>query len=192
MPPAQAHLPRLKPTIPSYSQSPVGIRMAMPRPEDCQIARALCQEGVQRPTCPRKRPPSAAARPEGQRATCRQAPEHERTLEGGRSSGTRGGCGRLRTGDVRAWRLVAFAALVAAGCHSRSVVQIHDPSEQEVVLIETLERTNYLVSATSEHVFWECTERQDSLVCERQCGDGTQYRCPSDFRLHHASATEAH
>ena len=73
------------------------------------------------------------------------------------------------------------AAAVTVGCHSRGLVRFDSHPTRKVVLVETVERYNYVVAATAERVFWACFEEQDSLICEKRCGADTGYRCPTGF-----------
>jgi hypothetical protein len=79
---------------------------------------------------------------------------------------------------------------VCGGCHSREVVRFESHPTQPVLLVETVEKRNYLVTATAERVFWRCPERGGAVVCERECGGGTGYACPSGVFFSNGLADE--
>jgi hypothetical protein len=77
------------------------------------------------------------------------------------------------------WMVALSAAAGAVGCHSRDLVRFESHPTQPVLLAETLEKRNYVLTATAERAFWTCSERGSSLVCERRCGGSTGYACPT-------------
>jgi hypothetical protein len=77
--------------------------------------------------------------------------------------------------------LALGAVLGGLGCHSRDLVRFESHPTSPVIVAETLEKRNYVVTATAERVFWMCSPQDDALVCERRCGGDTGNSCPSDF-----------
>ena len=71
--------------------------------------------------------------------------------------------------------------VTCAGCHSREVLRLDVHPTHSVVLVQTLEKRNYLVTATAERAIWICPERDGVLVCRRQCGGETGYSCDSNL-----------
>jgi hypothetical protein len=70
------------------------------------------------------------------------------------------------------------AALMTSGCFSRQLIRFGTHAEKPVVLLETVDRHNYLFWATQEHIFWSCAEANSELRCERRCGGNTDLQCP--------------
>jgi hypothetical protein len=80
---------------------------------------------------------------------------------------------------VGVWMVALSVAAGSAGCHSRDLVRFQSHPTQSVVLAETLEKRNYLLTATAERAFWTCSEQAHALVCKRRCGGDTGYACPT-------------
>jgi hypothetical protein len=74
-----------------------------------------------------------------------------------------------------------LAALATGGCHSRSIVRFDSHPTRRVVLVETVERSNYALAAAAKRTFWACVEADDSLICERRCGSDTKFQCPTGY-----------
>lgn len=79
--------------------------------------------------------------------------------------------------------LLAGAALLTtlgmSGCFSRQMVNFQTHPQQDTMLMETYEKTDYFVWAKHEHVYWSCAEQDDSLQCTRRCGGKTDLVCPA-------------
>jgi hypothetical protein len=69
-------------------------------------------------------------------------------------------------------------ALAMSGCFSRQIVRFGTHEAKPVVLLETVDSTNYFVWTDNEHVFWSCVETNTDLDCSRRCGKGTDLKCP--------------
>lgn len=95
--------------------------------------------------------------------------------------------GAPRAAPHRRWAL-PLLVMALAGCHSRSSVRFSNDGPAGVVMVETVERQNFLVSNTVERAFWVCVEGKEAYRCTMRCGPGTEYRCPRGLFLHHQVA----
>jgi len=87
------------------------------------------------------------------------------------------------------WSIMALLT-ACAGCHSREVLRLDRHPTHSVLLVQTLEKRNYLVTATAERAVWVCPEQNGVFVCRRQCGDDTGYSCHSDLFFSNGTAND--
>jgi hypothetical protein len=75
-----------------------------------------------------------------------------------------------------AFPLLALATMfLSTGClWSRAIVHLEDHPSAPVTLVETQDK--YLFGKQVDQ-FWQCTEQQGSLVCERACDGKTNLSC---------------
>lgn len=67
---------------------------------------------------------------------------------------------------------------LASGCFNRQLVRFQTHEQKPVVLMETLDTTDYWMWSDEEHVFWSCAESGDALNCARRCGKDSGLDCP--------------
>jgi hypothetical protein len=67
---------------------------------------------------------------------------------------------------------------LASGCFNRQLVRFQTHEAKPVVLMETLDTTDYWLWSDNEHVFWSCAESSDALNCSRRCGKDSGLECP--------------
>lgn len=75
--------------------------------------------------------------------------------------------------------LLATAVCTLSGCFHRQLHRFQTHEEKPVVLIETLETTDYWLWKKHEHVFWSCAENDTTLNCSRRCGGDSDLTCPT-------------
>ena len=85
------------------------------------------------------------------------------------------------TSSKRIAKVVLSLGLVvlASGCFNRQLVRFQTHEQKPVVLMETLDTTDYWLWSDSEHVFWSCAETGDALNCARRCGKESGLDCPA-------------
>ena len=81
-------------------------------------------------------------------------------------------------------RMLSMAALVLlslglSGCFNRQLLRFRTHESKEVVLMESLDSTDYWLWTDHEHVFWTCAESGDHLSCTRRCGGDNELVCPA-------------
>lgn len=90
--------------------------------------------------------------------------------------------------QVILWTLASMTLFLGSGCLSRQLVSFQTHPEQQTLLLETYDRTNYLVWQKTAHVYWSCSEADSKLQCERRCGGKSDLVCPA-FAIFSNSAT---
>lgn len=69
-----------------------------------------------------------------------------------------------------------------SGCVTvRRITTINEHPTQPVLFMETQDNSTILgTTYHTEHVYWQCVERNGALACQRQCGaPGQDFSCPS-------------
>lgn len=82
---------------------------------------------------------------------------------------------------IRHWIALPLLSLLlsaASGCLHRQLLRFDTHVERDVVLMETLDYSDFWLWQENEHVFWSCVEHDDALQCTRQCGAHTDLICP--------------
>lgn len=71
--------------------------------------------------------------------------------------------------------LALATMFLSSGCLvSRTIVNMEDHTNKPVTLIETQDKYLFYKQV---HQFWQCTDQQGSLVCERTCDGKTNLSC---------------
>ena len=79
---------------------------------------------------------------------------------------------------MAAFALLCAAVTLASGCFNRQLLRFQTHAQKPVVLMETLDTTDYWLWSDDEHVFWSCAESSDALNCSRRCGKDSGLECP--------------
>lgn len=76
--------------------------------------------------------------------------------------------------------VLGLTSLFGAGCFSRTVVDISSTSQPGVILMESVDATDYLFWTDRKFRFWRCTQQpgQDAMYCQSDCGAESDLECP--------------
>jgi hypothetical protein len=86
-------------------------------------------------------------------------------------------------------RRTLFAALLplavlAQGCVTWRAVDVTDHTHENVTVLQLVKHSKFLWYSSAEHVFFACSDKGKELDCQRMCGGGTDFDCPSSFEGH--------
>lgn len=77
--------------------------------------------------------------------------------------------------------LLLSMVLGAMGCKARTLLDVQDSVDGNTTILTTLDVTNYVFLAQARYVFWECSDNNGSLTCEKRCDvrddDGDKLQC---------------